>query len=66
MSDKQIQGPQMPIVLLKEGAQETKGKDAQRNNITAAKTVAEILRTSLGPRVNESNGDILVNPNSST
>ena len=50
MSDKQIQGPQMPIVLLKEGAQETKGKDAQRNNITAAKTVAEILRTSLGPR----------------
>ena len=50
MSDKQIQGPQMPIVLLKEGAQETKGKDAQRNNITAAKIVAEILRTSLGPR----------------
>jgi archaeal chaperonin len=50
MSDKQIQGPQMPIVLLKEGAQETKGKDAQKNNITAAKTVAEIVRTSLGPR----------------
>jgi thermosome len=50
MSDKQIQGPQMPIVLLKEGAQETKGKDAQRNNITAAKAVAEIVRTSLGPR----------------
>jgi archaeal chaperonin len=40
----------MPIVLLREGATETKGNQAQRNNITAAKTIAEILRTSLGPR----------------
>jgi thermosome len=41
---------QVPIVLLKEGTSETKGSQAQRNNITAAKTVAEIVRTSLGPR----------------
>src|SRR5579885_158832 len=41
---------QVPIVLLKEGASQTKGKDAQKNNITAAKLVAEIVRTSLGPR----------------
>jgi len=41
---------QVPIVLLKEGTSETKGNQAQRNNITAAKTVAEIVRTSLGPR----------------
>src|ERR687884_873761 len=41
---------QVPIVLLKEGTTETKGNQAQRNNITAAKTIAEILRTSLGPR----------------
>ena len=41
---------QIPIVLLKEGTTETKGKQAQRNNITAAKTIAEIVRTSLGPR----------------
>jgi thermosome len=40
----------MPIVLLKEGTTETKGNQAQRNNITAAKTIAEIVRTSLGPR----------------
>ncbi len=40
----------MPIVLLKEGTAETKGNQAQRNNITAAKTIAEIVRTSLGPR----------------
>lgn len=41
---------QIPIVLLKEGTTETKDKDAQRNNITAAKLVAEIVRSSLGPR----------------
>src|ERR1051325_9459604 len=41
---------QIPIVVLKEGTSETKGNQAQRNNITAAKTVAEIVRTSLGPR----------------
>ncbi|MFL6486321.1 MAG: thermosome subunit beta [Nitrososphaera sp.] len=40
----------MPIVLLREGATETKGNQAQRNNITAAKTIAEIVRSSLGPR----------------
>jgi archaeal chaperonin len=43
-------GPQIPIVLLKEGTTETKGKDAKKNNITAAKTVAELVRSSLGPR----------------
>jgi archaeal chaperonin len=41
---------QVPIVLLKEGTSETKGNQAQKNNITAAKTIAEIARTSLGPR----------------
>jgi thermosome len=41
---------QVPIVLLKEGTSETKGNQAQRNNVTAAKAVAEIVRTSLGPR----------------
>jgi archaeal chaperonin len=50
MSDQIVQDPQMPILLLKEGAKETKGKDAQKNNITAAKAIAEIVRTSLGPR----------------
>ena len=49
MSIQQPQQP-LPIVLLKEGTTETKGNQAQRNNITAAKTIAEIVRTSLGPR----------------
>ena len=47
-----IQGPRgtMPIVILKEGSSETKGREAQKNNIAAAKIIAEIVRTSLGPR----------------
>jgi len=40
----------MPVVLLKDGASQTKGRDAQRNNISAAKIIAEIVHTSLGPR----------------
>jgi archaeal chaperonin len=44
------QQQQVPIVVLKEGTTETKEKDAQRNNITAAKMVAELVRSSLGPR----------------
>jgi len=40
----------MPVVLLKEGASETKGRDAVKNNIAASKIIAEIVRTSLGPR----------------
>ncbi|MBL7001186.1 MAG: TCP-1/cpn60 chaperonin family protein [Nitrosopumilus sp.] len=40
----------MPVVLLKEGGTETKGRDAQKNNIAASKIIAEIVRTSLGPR----------------
>jgi archaeal chaperonin len=38
------------VLILKEGSSETKGRDAQRNNILAAKLVAEIVRSSLGPR----------------
>ena len=40
----------MPVVLLKDGASQTKGRDAQKNNISAAKIIAEIVHTSLGPR----------------
>ena len=40
----------MPIIILKEGSSQTKGKEAQRNNITAARLVSEIVRTCLGPR----------------
>ncbi|MGC8555396.1 MAG: thermosome subunit beta [Conexivisphaera sp.] len=39
-----------PVLILKEGATETKGRDALRNNIEAARIISEIVRTSLGPR----------------
>ncbi len=39
-----------PVLILKEGSTETRGREAQRNNIIAAKLIAEIVRTSLGPR----------------
>jgi len=50
MSSLQQQQPQVPVLLLKEGTTETKKKDAQKNNITAAKLIAQILKSSLGPR----------------
>ena len=50
MSAGNNQGQQVPILVLKEGTTETKDKDARRNNITAAKVVSELVRTSLGPR----------------
>lgn len=44
------QTPQGPVLVLKESAFQQKGKDAQKNNITAAKLVADLVKTSLGPR----------------
>jgi len=37
-------------LILKEGAERTQGKNAQQNNIAAAKVIAEAIRTTLGPR----------------
>jgi thermosome len=39
-----------PVLILKEGSSENKGRDAQRNNIYAAKLIAELVKSSLGPR----------------
>jgi thermosome len=50
MSIQQGSAGGMPVLILKEGASQTKGRDAQKNNITAAKLIAEIVRTTLGPR----------------
>ncbi len=38
------------VLILKEGSSQTKGNAAQRNNINAAKLIAEIVKTTLGPR----------------
>jgi thermosome len=39
-----------PVLILKEGTSRKRGKEAQTNNIMAAKIIAEVLRTTLGPR----------------
>ena len=44
------QGPNGPVLVLKESALQQKGKDAQENNIAAAKLVADLVKSSLGPR----------------
>ena len=44
------QTPNGPVLVLKESALQEKGRDAQRNNIMAAKMVCDIVKSSLGPR----------------
>jgi len=39
-----------PVLILKEGTSRKRGREAQTNNIMAAKIIAEVLRTTLGPR----------------
>jgi thermosome len=39
-----------PILILKEGTGRRRGREAQRNNIMAARVIGEVLRTTLGPR----------------
>lgn len=39
-----------PVLILKEGTTRSRGKEAQRANITAAKVVAETVKSSLGPK----------------
>ena len=43
-------GSGQPVLILKEGTTRNKGKEAQKNNITAAKVIGEVLKTTLGPR----------------
>jgi thermosome len=39
-----------PIYIMPENTQRTMGRDAQRNNILAAKIVADCIKTTLGPK----------------
>jgi len=40
----------IPVLVLKEGSERTRGRDAQSANINAAKAVASAVRTTLGPK----------------
>jgi len=58
-------GEKQPIYIMSENVSRTLGKDAQRNNILAAKVVAEIVKTTLGPKgmdkmLVDSTGNIVV------
>jgi thermosome len=65
------QTPQGPVLVLKESALQQKGRDAQKNNIAAAKLVAELVRSSLGPRgldkmIVDSLGDVTITNDGAT
>ena len=54
-----------PILLLKEGTRRDKGKDAQYNNIQAARAISDAVRSTLGPRgmdkmLVDSLGDVVI------
>ncbi len=40
----------IPVLILKEGTQRTAGRDALRTNIMAARAVAEMIKTTYGPK----------------
>ncbi|MEM1798388.1 MAG: thermosome subunit beta, partial [Candidatus Jordarchaeales archaeon] len=61
----------VPVLILKEGTERTRGRDAQRSNIMAARVVAEAIRTTLGPRgmdkmLVDSLGDITITNDGAT
>lgn len=54
-----------PVYILPENVSRTLGKEAQRNNILAAKIVADIVKTTLGPKgmdkmLVDSTGEIII------
>ncbi|MCS7127040.1 MAG: TCP-1/cpn60 chaperonin family protein [Thaumarchaeota archaeon] len=60
-----------PVIILKEGTTRTRGRAAQRNNIAAAKIIAEIVKTTLGPKgmdkiLVDSIGDVVVTNDGAT
>ena len=40
----------IPVLILKEGSTRTRGREAQHNNIMAARIIAEAVKSSLGPK----------------
>ncbi len=60
-----------PIVLLKEDTERERGKDAQKNNIAAAKAIADAVRSTLGPKgmdkmLVDSLGDVVITNDGAT
>ncbi|MHC1611164.1 MAG: thermosome subunit alpha [Candidatus Methanospirareceae archaeon] len=60
-----------PILVLKEGSERTRGKDAQSRNILAAKTIANAVKSTLGPKgmdkmLVDSMGDVVITNDGAT
>ncbi len=60
-----VQAGGVPILVLKEGTSRSRGREAQHTNITAAKVVAESVRSALGPKgmdkmLTDSFGDVTI------
>ena len=55
----------VPVLILREGSGRSGGRDAQRNNIMAARTIAEAVKSALGPKgmdkmLVDSSGDVTI------
>jgi thermosome len=55
----------VPVLILREGSGRSTGRDAQRNNIMAARTIAEAVKSALGPKgmdkmLVDSSGDVTI------
>jgi thermosome len=60
-----------PILILKEGSERTRGRDAQSRNILAAKTIAAAIKSTLGPKgmdkmLVDSMGDVVITNDGAT
>ncbi|HOV66912.1 MAG TPA: TCP-1/cpn60 chaperonin family protein, partial [Methanoregulaceae archaeon] len=60
-----------PIIILKDSVERTRGQEAQRSNIAAAKAIAAAVRTTLGPRgmdkmLVSSTGDVVITNDGAT
>ncbi len=60
-----------PVLILKEGSTQSRGRDARRANMLAAQIIAEVLKTTLGPRgmdkmLIDSLGDITITSDGAT
>ena len=66
-----VAGAGQPVLILKEGTSRSRGRTAQRNNIAAAKIIAEMVKTTLGPKgmdkiLVDSIGDVIVTNDGAT
>jgi thermosome len=60
-----------PVLVLKEGSERTRGKDAQSRNILAAKSIAAAVKSTLGPKgmdkmMVDSMGDVVITNDGAT